>query len=155
MNLFHIGRQQLTLILRSKWLLSFGLLFVLLAFFVTYFSQTGKTGFEGFNRMTASLLNLNLLIIPLIGVCPRFNRFVLMGSRIRDYLTSEWIESDKAAPIKTDQSVMLKIRNFKGEFLWNSMKKLHIYDNRRNQKAIGMKWKNNHKIMIYKDIHRK
>lgn len=72
MNIYHIGRQQLTLILRSKWLISFGLLFVLLAFLVTYFSQTGNTGFEGFNRMTASLLNLNLLIIPLISL--------LMGS---------------------------------------------------------------------------
>jgi Cu-processing system permease protein len=72
MNVYHIGRQQLTLILRSKWLLSFGLLFVLLAFFVTYFSQTGSSGFEGFNRMTASLLNLNLLLIPLISL--------LMGS---------------------------------------------------------------------------
>lgn len=72
MNIYHIGRQQLTLILRSKWLISFGLLFVLLAFFVTYFSQSGSSGFEGFNRMTASLLNLNLLMIPLISL--------LMGS---------------------------------------------------------------------------
>lgn len=72
MNAYHIGRQQLTLILRSKWLLGFGLLFMFLAFFVTYFSQTENTGFDGFNRMTASLLNLNLLMIPLISL--------LMGS---------------------------------------------------------------------------
>ena len=72
MIIFHITRQQLTLILRSKWLISFGMLFVLLAFSVTYFSQTGSSGFEGFNRMTASLLNLNLLMIPLISL--------LMGS---------------------------------------------------------------------------
>lgn len=72
MSTFHIARNQLTLILRSKWLLSFGLLFVLLAFFVTYFSQTGGSGYDGFNRMTASLLNLNLFIIPLISL--------LMGS---------------------------------------------------------------------------
>lgn len=68
MNFYTIGRQQLTLILRSKWLVSFGLLFVSLAFFVTYFSQTGNSGFDGFNRMTASLLNLNLLMIPLISL---------------------------------------------------------------------------------------
>lgn len=72
MNIFHIARQQLTLILRSKWIISFGLLFVLLAFSVTYFSNTVNSGFEGFNRMTASLLNLNLFIIPLLSL--------LMGS---------------------------------------------------------------------------
>lgn len=72
MSGYYIGRQQLTLMLRSKWLISFGLLFVLLAFFVTYFSQTGDAGFDGFNRMTASLLNLNLLMVPLISL--------LMGS---------------------------------------------------------------------------
>lgn len=72
MSVYYIARNQLTLILRSKWLLSFGLLFVLLAFFVTYFSQTGSSGYDGFNRMTASLLNLNLFIIPLISL--------LMGS---------------------------------------------------------------------------
>lgn len=72
MNTYYVGRQQLTLIFRSKWLMSFGSLFVLLAFSVTYFSQTGVSGFDGFNRMTASLLNLNLLLVPLISL--------LMGS---------------------------------------------------------------------------
>lgn len=72
MNSYQIAKQQLTLILRSKWLVSFGLLFLLLAFFVVYFSDTSGSGYVGFNRMTASLLNLTLLMIPLISL--------LMGS---------------------------------------------------------------------------
>jgi len=63
-----IARQQFTLILRSKWLLSFGLLFAFLAIFISYFGHSGSSGFEGFSRMSASLLNLNLLLIPLIAL---------------------------------------------------------------------------------------
>lgn len=68
MIIFHIARQQLTLILRSKWLTSFGLLFTVLAVMVAFFGNSGHSGFEGFNRMTASLLNLNLMMIPLISL---------------------------------------------------------------------------------------
>ena len=58
-----IAKQQHTLILRSKWLLSFGLLFACLAIFISYFGQSGDSGYMGFSRMTASLLNLTLLVI--------------------------------------------------------------------------------------------
>lgn len=68
MSTLTIARQQLTLILRSKWLGSFGILFTLLAIFVTYFGDSGQSGFTGFSRMTASLLNVNLLLIPLIAL---------------------------------------------------------------------------------------
>lgn len=68
MNIAHIAGNQLTLILRSRWLVSFGFLFMLLAFFVTYFSHSGGAGYDGFNRMTASLLNVTLLIIPLFAL---------------------------------------------------------------------------------------
>ncbi|WP_019244195.1 MULTISPECIES: ABC transporter permease [Bacillus] len=63
-----IARQQFTLILRSKWLISFGILFACLAIFISYFGHSGQSGYLGFNRMTASLLNLNLLLIPLISL---------------------------------------------------------------------------------------
>ncbi len=63
-----IAKQQHTLILRSKWLLSFGLLFACLAIFISYFGQSGDSGYMGFSRMTASLLNLTLLLIPLIAL---------------------------------------------------------------------------------------
>lgn len=68
MLIVHIARQQLTLILRSKWLTSFGSLFTILAVMVVFFGNSGHSGFEGFNRMTASLLNLNLMMIPLISL---------------------------------------------------------------------------------------
>lgn len=68
MIIITIARQQLTLILRSKWLLSFGLLFACLAIFISYFGQSGDSGYMGFSRMTASLLNLTLLLIPLIAL---------------------------------------------------------------------------------------
>ncbi|MBS4192175.1 ABC transporter permease [Bacillus sp. FJAT-49705] len=68
MSIYKIARQQLTLIMRSKWLGSFGMLFALLAVFVTYFGNSGQSGYTGFSRMTASLLNLNLLLIPLIAL---------------------------------------------------------------------------------------
>lgn len=63
-----LARQQFTLILRSKWLITFGLLFAFLAIFICYFGNSGDSGYLGFNRMTASLLNLNLLLIPLISL---------------------------------------------------------------------------------------
>ncbi|MBT2688458.1 ABC transporter permease subunit [Bacillus sp. ISL-47] len=68
MTALSIARHQLTLIIRSKWLGSFGLLFTVLAVFVTYFGQSGESGFNGFSRMIASLLNLNLLLVPLIAL---------------------------------------------------------------------------------------
>lgn len=68
MKLLPIARQQLTLILRSRWLTSFGALFTVLAVVVAFFGNAGHSGFEGFNRMTASLLNLNLMLIPLMSL---------------------------------------------------------------------------------------
>jgi len=64
----HIARQQMTLMMRSHWLAGFGLLFSSLAVMVAFLGNTGGTGFDGFNRMTASLLNINLLLIPLLSL---------------------------------------------------------------------------------------
>lgn len=66
--MMHIARQQMTLIMRSHWLAGFGLLFSSLAVMVAFLGNTGGSGFEGFNRMTASLLNVNLLLIPLLSL---------------------------------------------------------------------------------------
>ncbi len=63
-----MAKQQFILILRSRWLTSFGLLFAFLAVFICYFGNSGQSGDLAFNRMTASLLNLNLLLIPLIAL---------------------------------------------------------------------------------------
>lgn len=64
----HIARQQMTLMMRSHWLAGFGLLFSSLAVMVAFLGNTGGAGFDGFNRMTASLLNINLLLIPLLSL---------------------------------------------------------------------------------------
>jgi len=66
--MMHIARQQMTLIMRSHWLAGFGLLFSSLAVMVAFLGNTGGSGFDGFNRMTASLLNVNLLLIPLLSL---------------------------------------------------------------------------------------
>jgi Cu-processing system permease protein len=67
--MMHIARQQMTLIMRSNWLAGFGLLFSSLAVMVVFLGNTGgASGFDGFNRMTASLLNINLLLIPLLSL---------------------------------------------------------------------------------------
>ena len=66
--MMQIARQQMTLIMRSHWLAGFGLLFSSLAVMVAFLGNTGGSGFDGFNRMTASLLNVNLLLIPLISL---------------------------------------------------------------------------------------
>ncbi|CAM3889242.1 ABC transporter permease [Mesobacillus thioparans] len=64
----HIARQQITLLMRSHWLAGFGFLFSSLAIMVAFLGNTGGSGFDGFNRMTASLLNINLLLIPLLSL---------------------------------------------------------------------------------------
>lgn len=66
--MIYIARQQMTLIMRSHWLGGFGVLFSALAAMVAFLGNTGGAGFDGFNRMTASLLNVNLLLIPLISL---------------------------------------------------------------------------------------
>lgn len=68
MSIIPIAKQQLTLLLRSRWLISFGLLFTTLATMIVFFGHGSHSGFEGFNRMTASLLNVNLMIIPLLSL---------------------------------------------------------------------------------------
>lgn len=68
MRIIHIARHQLTLLARSKWLTAFGVLFTLLAILIAFLGDSASTGFQGFNRMTASLLNLNLLLVPLLSL---------------------------------------------------------------------------------------
>ncbi len=62
-----IARQELRIILRSKWIFSFAFLFALLAVIITTFGSAGTAaGYSGFNRTTASLLNVSLFLIPLL-----------------------------------------------------------------------------------------
>lgn len=62
-----IAKHELKIIIRSKWLTSFGVLFTLLAVTIVMFGGSSEqAGFEGFNRMTASLLNVSLFLLPLL-----------------------------------------------------------------------------------------
>lgn len=66
MNAAHFVKQDLKQFMRNRWLLVFGLLFALVATGLMVFGGSSHSSYEGFNRTTASLLNANLFLIPLI-----------------------------------------------------------------------------------------
>ena len=61
-----IARQEARINIRNKWTLTFAAAFALLALAISYFGlvTTGAVGFQGFERTTASLLNLVLFLVP-------------------------------------------------------------------------------------------
>ena len=65
-----IANQEITIHIRSKWILIFAGVFAALALAISYFGMVtaGQTGFQGFSRTSASLLNLVLYLIPLIAL---------------------------------------------------------------------------------------
>lgn len=65
-----IARQELVINIRNKWTLLFAAAFGVLVLAISYFGlvTAGMTGFQGFARTSASLLNLVLYIIPLIAL---------------------------------------------------------------------------------------
>ena len=56
--------------LESRWLFGFAVTFALLILALSYFglAQGREVGFQGFARVTLSLMNLALLIVPLMGL---------------------------------------------------------------------------------------
>ncbi len=67
MSIWIIAKQELKLMTRSRWIPSFALLFTTLAVTIVYFSgMNTEAGYDGFTRMTGSLLNLSLFLIPLV-----------------------------------------------------------------------------------------
>lgn len=69
-NIASIAMQELRLATRNRWLVSFAVLYTVLAGVIVFFASAdaGRTGFDGFNRMTASLLNLSLYLVPIIAL---------------------------------------------------------------------------------------
>ena len=65
-----IAHQELTINVRNKWTLLFACIFGVLALGISYFGlvTAGSTGFQGFTRTSASLLNLVLYLVPLVAV---------------------------------------------------------------------------------------
>ncbi|WLR50404.1 ABC transporter permease subunit [Bacillus tianshenii] len=62
-------KQELTVMMRSKWIISFALLFALLSFMMITFGGTDEgSSFTGFNRLTASMLNSSLFLVPLLSL---------------------------------------------------------------------------------------
>lgn len=65
-----VAREEYRRALETRWLLGFTVLFALLVLGVSYFglAQSREVGFQGFARVTLSLMNLALLIVPLTGL---------------------------------------------------------------------------------------
>lgn len=65
-----IARQELTISLRSRWLIGFAAVFGVLSLAISYFGTVtaGAAGFQGFERTAASLLSLVLYLVPLLGL---------------------------------------------------------------------------------------
>lgn len=53
---------------RSRWLIAFAATFALIALTLSVVQQQGDVGVQGFNRTTASLINLCLLLVPLLAL---------------------------------------------------------------------------------------
>jgi Cu-processing system permease protein len=65
-----IARQELVVCFRARWILIFSALFAALSLAIAYFGTVtaGAAGLQGFERTTASLLNLVLYLVPLLGL---------------------------------------------------------------------------------------
>lgn len=65
-----IAREEYRRALETRWLFGFTILFAALVLGLSYFglSQSREIGFQGFARVTLSLMNLVLLIVPLTGL---------------------------------------------------------------------------------------
>lgn len=69
-NVLAVAEKEMLDSIRSRWLTTFAAVFGLLALFISFFglSGLGLGGYQGFNRVTASLLNLVLYLLPLIAL---------------------------------------------------------------------------------------
>jgi len=65
-----VAREEFRLALESRWLFGFTVLFAGLVLGLSYFglAQSREVGLQGFARVTLSLMNLVLLIVPLTGL---------------------------------------------------------------------------------------
>ena len=65
-----VAREEYRRALETRWLFAFTVLFALLVLGLSYFglAQSREVGFQGFARVTLSLMNLVLFIVPLTGL---------------------------------------------------------------------------------------
>ncbi len=69
-SILTIARQELTIGLRSRWMIGFAAVFGVLSLAISYFGTVtaGAAGMQGFERTAASLLSLVLYLVPLLGL---------------------------------------------------------------------------------------
>ncbi|MGE5175281.1 MAG: ABC transporter permease [Hyphomicrobiales bacterium] len=65
-----IAREEYRRALETRWLFAFTALFAVLVLGLSYFglAQSQEVGFQGFSRVTLSLMNLVLFVVPLTGL---------------------------------------------------------------------------------------
>ena len=65
-----IAKHEFIINVRNKWTLLFAVIFALLVLGISYFGMVtaGVTGFQGFVRTSASMLNLVLYLVPLVSL---------------------------------------------------------------------------------------
>ncbi|HET8549241.1 MAG TPA: ABC transporter permease subunit, partial [Bryobacteraceae bacterium] len=65
-----IAGQEFLVCLRGRWIVVFSAVFAALSLAIAYFGTVtaGAAGLQGFERTTASLLNLVLYLVPLLGL---------------------------------------------------------------------------------------
>lgn len=65
-----VAREEFRRALETRWLFAFAALFALFVLGLSFFglAQGREVGFQGFARVTLSLLNLVLLVVPLTGL---------------------------------------------------------------------------------------
>jgi len=82
-----VARRELRQAVGSAWLLTYAVLFTVLALGLSYLGERnlGSLGFENFSRTTASLLNLCLLLAPLVALS--LSADSIAGERDRGTLT--------------------------------------------------------------------
>ncbi len=95
-------RKELRDAVRSRWLLAFAVTFALVALALSLIqSRGGDIGSQGFNRTTAGLINLCLLLVPLLGLV--LGAGAIAGERDRGTLASL-----RAQPISTAELMLGK-----------------------------------------------
>lgn len=69
-NIFTLARRELRDSIRSRWFLLYSIAFTGLGLGVSYISaaSTGGSGFSGFGRTAAGLINMVLLVVPLMAL---------------------------------------------------------------------------------------
>jgi Cu-processing system permease protein len=82
---------------RSRWLGAFAITFALVALLLAVVQQQGDVGAQGFNRTTASLINLCLLLVPLLALI--LGAGAIAGERDRGTLASLLAQPMSAAEL--------------------------------------------------------